>query len=249
MADQPDIAPAFFAGLPSRAVVAFAARAARRVLPLFNDGRPDAPIEHRKAVYRAVAAAEKWAAGIVNVAERSVAAEANEAAVARCSDVAFAAARAAHALLAAHGGYASDAAFHASRAAQAALAAITDTEAAREARYVMVRDVDLLRQSANREIWTEDTSVAPEFFGPVWPEGAPANWPDEEPNSERAELVLTLDVPEGLSEREVRELVVGLATRADALHRAYGGHGLEVEEGNVEVDRAVHQPTPKGGRK
>ena len=44
--------------LPLQARVAFAARCARRVLPLFRYGRPDAPPEHAKALSHAIRVAE-----------------------------------------------------------------------------------------------------------------------------------------------------------------------------------------------
>jgi hypothetical protein len=112
------------------------------------------------------------------------------------------------------------------------------------------RDFDLVAALATSESWTDDTHVPPEIFGPVWPCDPPRGWPDlgPEPNSENSELVVTIDVPEGMSDAQVLELVAGLAVKADAIHRAYGGHGLEVEEGNVEIDREVVQPTPAGGR-
>ena len=45
-------------------------------------------------------------------------------------------------------------------------------------------DYHLLRQAASREGWTDDTPVPPTFFGPLWPEGEPKDWPLPVPEAE-----------------------------------------------------------------
>ncbi len=112
----------------------------------------------------------------------------------------------------------------------------------------MRQDYELLRRAAQAESWTDDTPVSPDFFGRLWPEGPPQNWPGPERSSDKDEVAVTIDVPEGVSDDDVLALVAGLVVQADAVHRAYGGHGLEVKEGNVEVDREALLPSPTGGR-
>ncbi len=109
-------------------------------------------------------------------------------------------------------------------------------------------DYDLLAHAHIAERWLTSTGVEPEFFGPLWPDGPPSGWPQKEPTSENTELFITVDVPEGVTDEQVLELIAGLAGKADAVHRAYGGHGLEVEEGNVDVNCQVQRPVPAGGR-
>src|SRR5262249_50873746 len=38
-------------------------------------------------------------------------------------------------------------------------------------------DFRKLKDASKREKWTDRTPVAPEFFGPMWPNGLPRNWP------------------------------------------------------------------------
>jgi hypothetical protein len=142
-------------GLPRRAVIAFAARCARRVQPLFpaeppSGFPPDKWEKHRLDVALAIDAAERYAGGRNN---KPPAADAD----ARAADAAAAAAAAA----------ARAAAFAAAAAAAARAADAADTSSIR-------RDFDLLCGSAHLESWTEDTPIPPEFFGPLWPMGRPA---------------------------------------------------------------------------
>jgi hypothetical protein len=38
-------------------------------------------------------------------------------------------------------------------------------------------DFRQLKAASKREKWTDMTTVAPDFFGPMWPDGSPRNWP------------------------------------------------------------------------
>ena len=38
-------------------------------------------------------------------------------------------------------------------------------------------DFQRLKEASKREKWTDLTGVAPDFFGPMWPNGLPRNWP------------------------------------------------------------------------
>src|SRR5262249_9886547 len=160
--------------LPRRAVVAFAARCARLVQPLYALPGPQGE-EHAKAVDRAIRVAEDWASGqdVADAAARAALAaqEADDAAadayVARVAarSAAFAAQAAAEAELEASDS-AVDASFAASSAEEAALRA---GDAA--ALAAIQRDHELLRESAVRERWTDETPVPPGFFGPLWQQG------------------------------------------------------------------------------
>lgn len=230
------------AKLPHWAQVAFAARCARRMLPMLAHAWPKVSADHSRAVAKAVSEAEHAASRAcaadagADAAALGAAAAARAAAVVDAADAADAAALAALAAVAPRS---------APRAARAAARAAAHDAVSRKAIRV---DFDLLALAAAQEAWTDGTPVPPEFFGPLWPNGRPPGWPsDDEPSSEGAELVCTIDVPEGMSDEEVLELVAGLAAKADAVHRAYGGHGLEIEEGNVDIEREVECPVPAGG--
>jgi hypothetical protein len=181
-----------------------------------------------------------------------------------CANAARAAAFAARAAFAAARHDDAEAAEAAATAAELAARAALDAKFVRAIKSAMRRDLSVLSAAALRDRWTHDTPVPPDFFGPLWPDGRPPyGWPEPErsgapqvlserpvavPKSDNAELVLTIDVPEGIPDEDVLGLVAELVTRADALHRAYGGHGLEVEEGNVEINRETPQPAPAGGQ-
>lgn len=182
--------------LPRWAQVAFAARCARRVQPLFQAGWPKAPAEHVEAVKRAIRIAETGAAGTTRAGAVAVAASASAAT--RAVSAASGQAR----LSAASAAYAADAAAVASttaafsadasvvaasaRASAAASAAFSAGEAARAVHgavaetgviRAMRADLDKLQAVAKQEGWTDETPVPPEFFGPLWPEGEPPGWP------------------------------------------------------------------------
>jgi hypothetical protein len=52
------------------------------------------------------------------------------------------------------------------------------------------RDLDVLRQSAARENWTDDTPVSPDALGPLWPEGIPERWSTGGDAAVRAKLAV-----------------------------------------------------------
>jgi hypothetical protein len=239
------------AQLPRRAVVAFAARCARRVQPLTHA----LPQQGRDAIDRAIASAEAFAK------DDSRAADAAEAAAraARADEAARAAhlaARAAH--LAATAALATTDADVLAAAAEAAARAAT-VEAAADAEAddndwadawaAASSDLDRLIASNLGKPDTLGATIDPSEsgpLGPLWPQGEP-EWytkaatgtvtPREEPSGD-AELVVEIDVPEGLSDDEVLAVIKRLSLEADDLHRALGGHGLKVKR------LEVYQGTP-----
>lgn len=186
--------------LPRWAQVAFAARCARRTLPLFKANWPKAPDTLTLLVRRAITVAENSAtagadsAAAAAAAARTAAAAADDAADAADTALgaalgyalgaAYAARAAADAAYSAYAAYdvRAAAAARAARAAAAARAATTAGHLHTNRDVVgqaVLRDFGVLRGLAREQSWTDDTPVPAEVFGPMWPEGRPERWPDE----------------------------------------------------------------------
>lgn len=234
--------------LPRWARVAFAARCARRVLPLFDMGWPNAHAGQAEALDSAITLGEQSAATATNaVANYGNAVDISNAAHAvgrhaaqasakgSARDVARAAANAAAAVANAGADSAgSNAAFAAtySRAAAAASAVGNHSSAAAA---TIRRDFNLLLAAMEQLNWTDDTPVPPEFFGPLWPEGVPEGWPrpetDGSPDDCPLCLKLEIAVPAGMSEADskafdakVRDLLAAMS----GFDAAMGGNGLKI---------------------
>jgi uncharacterized protein (TIGR02996 family) len=172
------IASQDFSRLRHRAVVAFAARCARRVLPWFGSQYPN-----DGSVEAAVGVAERFGAGARVAAPlraaRAADASATDAAgglsvAARAARFAAVAAGAAAEIVAA--GAASD--FAGSAARVAALAGDAAACTGHQDALGRAMQTDLLRlKSAAGQRWTDATPVPPEFFGPLWPDGPPDGLP------------------------------------------------------------------------
>lgn len=164
------------ARLPRWAIVAFAARCARRALPLFQSGWPGASEMYVQAIERAVGMAE------MSIAERGAKADA-----AAIRHAAYAADRAAADAFAA-AAFTTTPAVGAARAAQLAanaaanatdnrdnaednpaIAASTGRVAASAGVAVaeIRSDFDRLVRAAARDRWNKNTSVPPSFFPPL----------------------------------------------------------------------------------
>ena len=169
-------------GLPRRAVVAFAARCARRVQPLFVAAWPDAPQKHLDAIEKAIVLAERYGQGDkITAADAYADAYADAVAyAARAADARAAAAYADAAAYAAYAAHAADAADAYADAAYAARAAAAYADAAVGGAPVIEKDLQRLLDHARRKGWTEDSKViiSPDFFGPMWPDGEPQGWPE-----------------------------------------------------------------------
>jgi hypothetical protein len=257
--------------LPRLAVVAFAARCARRVLPLFERAKGMREYEkHRSAVEEAVHQAEAVATGTVEVARVATAAAAAAAATAADAKAAqYAALTAATAANAAEADSANVAIHAAATAAVAgsavsaeataaanaavsavSAAAISNALAAR-ARITSVayrairRDYELLL-AWTQQGWEIETFL-PEVFGPIWPEGPPPGWPEEQTlegdqgSGDIGEIVLEIKVPEGATDEEALRVVQMLTDLADRTYRSVGGRGLKVTETNITDEAAVPQ--------
>jgi hypothetical protein len=178
--------------LPRWARVAFAARCARRVQPLFVSQWPDTPDKHVQGVDNAITIAERSAhnarAAVGGIDATAFAADAVRVAddatifakaAAYAADTARAAATAA---LTVDDGGAASAAAHAANAALSAavLAARGSVYTVRASIQVgpqIRRDFELLSRLADSEKWTDCSPVPPEVFGPLWPDGEPHGWP------------------------------------------------------------------------
>ncbi len=222
--------------LPRWARVAFAARCARRVQPIFVSMWPDAPEEHVAAVQRAISFAEHSAAfgADDDDAITSILDAIDVGHAARAADAARAAARAAvYAGRAAFGARAADAARAAARAADAAPPRVLGPFI-----RAVRADVDLLREAAARENWTAKTPVPPEFFGPLWPDGEPEGWPprpqqgstEKHSLASQSRLVIRAEIGGFTPEEEAAEQLARLVRALNAYHIAAGGSGLVIDD-------------------
>ena len=234
------------AALPKWARVAFAARCARRVVPLCRAGGYGGSKETVKAVAHTVALAEQSAAAAAaasdavanpNPPSRAIAA-AHAADPARngervAYEPGFAAAAAAYAAYAAaHAPYATHAADAAALAGRAAVILGTTQEA-------LAKDLLHLGDRARSEAWTDDTPVPPWVFGPMWPDGVPDGWPEADPDDR---LVITVEAPPGATAEQVADLRTRLYESANQLVLAHGGPGLTLDLARRLVTINVHMP-------
>jgi hypothetical protein len=180
--------------LPRWAIVAFAARCARRVQPLFTHSWKEAPMSYVDAVDRAISMAEAAAKGR---AARGYDCDydcdyaADAARVAEATDLDFYAARVAAAAAAfaadvddadaTRAAAAADAAALATAVAAAAATAdaarATAVTAALSAAAAAARaDYAMLQTLARDNQWTNESPVDVALLGPLWPEGAKPQW-------------------------------------------------------------------------
>jgi len=248
------------AQLPRRAVVAFAARCARRVQPLTHalpqQGRDAID---RDAIDRAIAIAEAFAKG-TDVASAAADAAARAATAANKDDAAGAATWAAAAAVAAAAVAVANAAWAADAAARAAARAATDTEAAWAAAWAAADDdLDRLIALNLGQPGTLGAPIDPSKsgpLGPLWPQGVP-EWYTEagvvqhvaatdtirfqesvqvekvDPNPNR--LVLEAFVDEFADTEEVSAALADLCYALNAYHIAAGGNGLVIDDWEVYV--------------
>lgn len=252
--------------VPRWARMAFAARCARRVQPIFMHDWPDAPEEHVKAVDTAITLSERRPAAGSNFVDSVVVAGADKAAsAARAWDTyaANAADAAAAARRTPRAGCAADAAHAAADnstidALNSAIDAVTSTfrpyandKPRAAAIAAMRRDFDLLKAAAEAEHWTDDTPVPPEFFGPLWPHGEPEGWPEagREPRIGERTFTIEFEAPPGVSDEEAAERIARVLRLLDRLNRAQGGTGIVVGEDDVSAfDKCIVAPlVPVGG--
>lgn len=213
------------AKLPRWAQVAFAARAVRRVLPLFQPDFPPLKLaEHAHNVYHAVEAAEQ-AAAISAVTPSLVqpgytALELNQTPsqsglVAAAADYIDEAARQIHLP-------------DLTRLATAAVWVSANTNTANI--HYFRRDFDHLASLAEWQKWDDDTPVPPEVFGPLWPEGPPQGWPPVADAPGRAGVVIEAFARERPSEAVIEDEVVNLFNALNRYHIARSGVRLTLDQ-------------------
>ncbi len=252
-----------FRQLPRWANVAFAARCARRVLHVFLDWTGASAVQ-KAAVKNAVSIAIVYSSrgdqhddGLIHVsnsaAHAAVRARADGDGDVRASAASLAAesAAAAAAAAAAAGHPGLDCAIAAASAASAAAGvggelAESDSDAADAYDAVASaqrHDYELLRETAKREHWTDDTLVSPEFFGELWPDGEPDWWPKAKTveikisanaqvgaSMELAPPPLRVYVDPGDAPRDaITDFYVALA----AYYKSLGGSGLRFKEDEI----------------
>jgi len=165
------------ANLPRWARVALVARGARRVLPLFEFGWPQAEEYHIGSLQHAVELAERAAAqgkGLPDINDL-------DAVVAAVTAHPFpVAAAASRAVARAH-----EIAIHAESEYCLSIddhnALVASSAAGQAAGFNLDgsirRDFDWIQRLADNQNWTDVTPVGPEVFNPLWPEGVPGGWP------------------------------------------------------------------------
>lgn len=244
------------AKLPRWARVAFAARCARRALPLFVKHWPDAPKKHVNAVTRAVEVAEQSAASDAppdaDTAPDAALDAANDAVNDNDDDGALAARDAAAA--------AADAAYGECAAAGAAYDADTapahDADAIRAARDAarnaahagvavpsIVRDFQLVLEQATQERWTDDTPVPPSVFGPLdESEPKPAVVPAASQPPKSFELAIEVFARKTADPEQAADRLVGLYEKLNEFSLLKYGRGLTVEEFEQFIRVGAHVP-------
>jgi hypothetical protein len=193
--------------------VAFAARCARLVLPIFKSAWPEAPARHVAAIEAAVLAAERFGSGSSYVVRNAARAEA----------AAYAAAR-----VAARVARAAAAAYAASAAGWASNSTVFEN---------ILADWAKIRAAAGG--WTDDTPVPPSFFGPT---DVRIEAHNTEGLASTRVLEIVLELSSDASDDEIASATAEVVGAADAVHRTHGGHGLRLDTLRVEQPIAAEVP-------
>lgn len=210
------------AALPRWAQVAFAARCARRVLPLYISTWPQGqePYEVERATLAEVEESarrgqntlrSRVAYGTVFAGMPPVAANVASALGDVALSVLTSGLPAHHALSAIH-------------QAHSAAAEVADIQPQ------IRRDFDHLARLAEWQRWTDDTPVPPDVFGPLWPEGPPPGWPADPDVPQRSDLPLVLLSRARFLERMTEDEAVNLFNAINAYYIARTGDRLTMED-------------------
>jgi hypothetical protein len=228
------------AKLPRWARAAFAARCARRVLPLLMFTWPEAASEHTEAVGRAVEVSERSATegrthpDIEEVLRDSFAAAERASASSKVSPkiavIVINAARVAAFSAKDAINPVSEHRYAATADDLAAGAAAAIPSADFALRRCIRRDFDHLARLAQWQHWTDDTPVPPEVFGPLWPEGPPKGWPPVTDAPPRTELSFEVFARERATEQMIEDDVVNLFNALNRYHIARSGVRLTLEQ-------------------
>ncbi len=92
------------------------------------------------------------------------------------------------------------------------------------------RDFDHIEKYADWHRWTDETPVPPEVFGPLWPEGPPKGWPADPDVLQRADLPLELLSRAKVLEQMTEDETVNLFNQINAYYIARTGTRLTMED-------------------
>lgn len=92
------------------------------------------------------------------------------------------------------------------------------------------RDFDHLAQLAEVRRWTDDTPVPPDVFGPLWPEGPPKGWPANTDAPARDELVIEAYASDKATEKKIEDDLVNLFNALNRYNIARSGKRLMLRQ-------------------
>ena len=95
---------------------------------------------------------------------------------------------------------------------------------------------DFRRLSISASEGRGNETFAPGFFSELWSEEGG----DE--GSEGRTLLVFVDIRSGMSAEDINDSIGKLVLQLDALHRAYGGHGLTIEGDGVFIQKEENIP-------
>lgn len=205
--------------LPRWVRVAFAARCARRVLPIFAHLQPGAPEQDLTAVEQAVSITEH--ASTTAVADRMSAAGYEAGRVAGTASAAGSA-PAVSASLAVEAAYAGSV----DEAVSASASSADHAVRAANVSSVVLADFHALVAWSQLNYAFDSTPCPPVVAGPLWPDGVPEGWPVL---PKPKHFGLTIRVPDEVDladEQEAMRIAAGFATQFARLDIVGGGHGL-----------------------
>lgn len=122
-------------------------------------------------------------------------------------------------------------------------------------RASMWSDYDRLLELATEESWTDECAVDPDWLGPLWPQGKPKDWPGtHSPSAQLPAMQFEFIIPAGLdatARAEFRSRVAQFYASLSAAHVMMGGTGLRIldEAGaapTLSLDEAPHDCSPTG---
>lgn len=219
--------PEEIAELPRWAMVAFAARCAERVLPLVSPlgSAMLGPVQRAVETTRHAASAGRLLPHEDHTIADSDYLSAADGPAAEAARDALESAQFASRAGSRRTALCTHAAAHGAANAVSNFAAPEMARQAFEAAKVAIRcDFNLLLQTAQREHWTDDTPVAPKFFGPMWPDGEPEGWPKPDGDDDAESCLVVYMDPGNASPELIAEYYATLSK----LHVALGGTPLEV---------------------
>jgi hypothetical protein len=95
---------------------------------------------------------------------------------------------------------------------------------------VLRRDFDHIAKLAEWQKWDDDTPVPPEVFGPLWPERPPKGWPAVTDAPERTELALSLYPREAATTQVIRDETLNLFNALNKYHIVRSGVRLTLDQ-------------------